>query len=51
LLFGRQRQTKKTRIPAYSGVVLNFRVAILFATTGECKMIVLVCAFKSAKIV
>jgi hypothetical protein len=50
LLFGRQRQTKKTRIPAYSGVVLNFRVAILFAT-GECKMIVLVCAFKSAKIV
>jgi hypothetical protein len=51
LLFGRQRQTKKTGKPAYFGVLLNFRVAILFATAGECKMIVVVWGVRSAKIV
>jgi hypothetical protein len=43
------KPTKKTRKRAYFGVLMNFRVAILFATAGECKRIVLVWGVTSTK--
>jgi hypothetical protein len=51
LLFGRQRQTKNKKASIFWCSVELHRVAILFATEGDCNMIVLVWGVRSAKIV
>jgi hypothetical protein len=50
-LFGRQANNENNTASIFWCSVELHRVAILFATTGECKRIVLVWGFESAKIV